>query len=91
MSDTFLHLFVQGRVQGVWFRKTTRERALELGLRGWVRNLDDGRVELMAQGERVGELRAWVEAGGPVLARVDRVVQGHAPSQTLTPGFVIKR
>ena len=38
-------VLVTGRVQGVWFRETTRERACALGLTGWVRNLRDGRVE----------------------------------------------
>jgi acylphosphatase len=43
--------FVRGQVQGVGFRWWTRSRALELGLRGWARNLPDGRVEVLAQGE----------------------------------------
>ena len=90
-AGTFIHLFVQGRVQGVWFRKSTKEFAVELGLRGWVRNLPDGRVELMAQGERAGELRSWVLGGGPPTARVDRIEDGHAPQQTLVPGFEIRR
>jgi acylphosphatase len=91
MSEaTFIHLLIRGHVQGVWFRKSTEEKARELGLSGWVRNLSDGRVELMAQGDRAGELQVWVEAGGPPTARVDRVEQGHAPKQTLVPGFEIR-
>lgn len=44
--------WVTGRVQGVGFRWWTRARALELGLAGWARNLDDGRVEVVAEGTR---------------------------------------
>lgn len=59
---------VSGRVQGVFFRHTARERALSLGLSGWVRNLADGRVELMAEGEkdRVDRLIAFVRQGPPM-------------------------
>ena len=45
------HVLVSGRVQGVWFRESTRERAEQLGLTGWVRNLRDGRVEAVFEGE----------------------------------------
>ena len=47
-----LQVFVQGRVQGVGFRWWTRSQALELGLTGWACNLDDGRVEVVAEGPR---------------------------------------
>ncbi|MGE0269164.1 MAG: acylphosphatase [Candidatus Omnitrophota bacterium] len=46
-----MHIFFSGRVQGVGFRYTTREMALRLGLRGWVRNLPDGRVEALVEGD----------------------------------------
>jgi acylphosphatase len=46
------HLFVSGRVQGVFFRDHARRWAGSLGLTGWVRNLLDGRVEVLAEGER---------------------------------------
>ena len=62
---------MSGRVQGVWFRETTRQRANSLGLTGWVRNLRDGRVEALFEGERnqVDEALAFVQTGPP-LARV---------------------
>ena len=58
--------WVRGRVQGVGFRWWTRARALELGLTGWARNLDDGRVEVVAEGDRAAceALLALLRAGG---------------------------
>jgi len=46
-----VHVFVSGKVQGVFYRAFTRDRARALGLTGWVRNLDDGRVEAVFEGE----------------------------------------
>jgi acylphosphatase len=65
---------VAGRVQGVGFRAATVVEARAYGLTGWVRNLDDGSVELEAQGDeaRVGALLAWC-AKGPPAARVTSV------------------
>ena len=45
------HIFIKGRVQGVFFRQGTYEKAVELGISGWVRNLPDGRVEAVFEGE----------------------------------------
>ncbi len=69
-----MHCIVTGRVQGVWFRASTRERALALGLGGWVRNRDDGAVEVQAFGEaeQLRLLLAWLHEGPPA-ARVDAV------------------
>ena len=66
-----LHLYAAGRVQGVWYRASTAKEARRLGLVGWVRNLPDGRVEAVAEGER-GTLEALVRfcRKGPPLARV---------------------
>ncbi|QXP84714.1 acylphosphatase [Methylococcus sp. Mc7] len=66
-----VHVHVAGRVQGVWYRASAARKAAELGLTGWVRNLPDGRVELVAEGdaETVDALLAWCRRGPP-LARV---------------------
>lgn len=66
--------FVSGRVQGVFFRASTRTRALALGVTGHARNLPDGRVEVLACGEprAVEALCAWL-AEGPPAARVSDV------------------
>ncbi len=65
---------VRGRVQGVFYRASTCDRAAELGLVGWVRNCADGSVELEAEGprEQVDQLVAWCRRG-PAGARVTGV------------------
>ena len=65
---------VAGKVQGVFFRASAREQALRLGLRGYAKNLADGRVEVLAAGEaeNIEALARWL-AQGPPMARVDRV------------------
>ncbi|MEE9256918.1 MAG: acylphosphatase [bacterium] len=69
-----LHLLIRGRVQGVWYRASARERAVELGLTGWVRNGAGGEVELVAEGppEALERLREWCREGPP-LARVSGI------------------
>ena len=59
---------VSGRVQGVWYRAHTRDKARELGLHGYVRNLADGDVEIVAQGEQsaVDALIDWSWTGPPM-------------------------
>jgi acylphosphatase len=75
---------VHGRVQGVWFRASTAERALEAGVRGYARNLDDGTVEVVAVGSAVAvaSLLSWLRHG-PSLARVTDVV-----IEELDPGAI---
>jgi acylphosphatase len=68
------NLFIEGRVQGVFFRVHTRDQARALGVTGWVRNLPDGRVEVLACGPKdaVDRLVRWCHRG-PVHAVVTRV------------------
>jgi len=69
-----VHLVVRGRVQGVFFRASTLREARRLGLTGWVKNRNDGAVEIVAEGEEDGikDLIAWANRG-PGAARVERV------------------
>jgi acylphosphatase len=79
---------VTGRVQGVFFRASTREQALRLVLCGYARNLPDGRVEVVASGgeDQLAELERWLQHGPPV-ARVDSVEREPMPDQEMR-GFV---
>jgi acylphosphatase len=74
MNMERLHAVVQGDVQGVGFRYFVQRKAQQLGLRGWVRNNDDGTVELVAEGGRdeLEQLKRALQEG-PRMARVDRV------------------
>lgn len=74
MTDTRAHVFVSGEVQGVFYRATTRERATEAGVDGWVKNLADGRVEAVFEGpeDAVEEMVQWCHQGSD-RARVDDV------------------
>ncbi len=78
---------VSGHVQGVFFRATTQEIAIALGLRGWVRNGDDGQVELMACGDEaaLGELERWLRHGPP-RAQVTAVARTDVPVEVF-PDF----
>jgi acylphosphatase len=78
---------VFGKVQGVFFRQSTRLEALRLGIRGVARNLSDGSVEVLAQGEasQLQELRLWLQRG-PSQARVDEVHETAADDEAAVPG-----
>jgi len=67
MAHVRSHLIIEGRVQGVWFRDSTRREAGRLNITGWVKNRYDGNVELIAEGSRenVKELTAWCHIGPP--------------------------
>jgi acylphosphatase len=86
--------FVSGRVQGVFYRATCVRKAESLGLRGYARNLPDGRVEVLACGERatVEQFVAWLWEGSPA-SKVTGVVTSDADvaetlsSNTVGPGF----
>ena len=73
-ADLTRHLFIEGHVKGVYYRASMVAEATRLGLRGWVRNRRDGRVEAVAQGpaDAVQALIDWAQHG-PAQARVTRV------------------
>ena len=78
------HAIITGRVQGVFFRATAREKAMELHLKGFVRNLPNGSVELEAQGDEglLSTLLLWCQHGPPG-ARVDDVqIEWLSPKET---------
>ncbi len=67
MAKARLHVVIEGRVQGVFFRASTREEACSLGLCGWVKNCLDGHVEAVFEGERdkVEQALRWCQKGPP--------------------------
>lgn len=68
MANISIRSFISGRVQGVWYRASTVEKAKTLGLTGWVKNLSDGRVECFASGDedKIKLLCDWFWQGSPL-------------------------
>lgn len=91
MARICLHGYVSGKVQGVYFRQSTENKAERLDLDGWVRNLADGRVEVLIEGEEtpVRELAAWLEQG-PEAAEVAGVELEELTPQGVV-GFIVRR
>jgi acylphosphatase len=87
-----VHVWVSGRVQGVWFRGATQRRMRELGLTGWVRNLSDGRVEAVVEGDsaRVEDALAFLRRGPPG-ARVEQVEVRDEPAKGDLTDFELRR
>jgi len=79
---------VTGRVQGVWFRKSTQSQAKAQGLQGWAINLADGSVEVCLYGSSTGveKLAAWLHQG-PAAAKVDAVEELDPPEQLPEAAF----
>jgi acylphosphatase len=86
-----VHVYVSGRVQGVFFRATTRETARERGVDGWVRNLDDGRVEAVFEGPEaaVDALVEFCHQGSPAANVIEVEVDRTGPEGL--EGFEIRR
>ena len=86
-----VHVIVRGRVQGVYFRASTRDQARQLGLAGWVRNCADGSVELIAEGEttKLEQLVTWC-LSGPRGAAISEVSVEWQETAGEFVGFVVK-
>ncbi len=69
-----VHILVSGRVQGVFFRDSTRMQAERLGVFGWVKNMEDGKVEAVLEGEKyiIEKVIEWVKRG-PIIAKVENI------------------
>ncbi len=90
MAAARVELRIVGRVQGVFYRASARAKARELGLAGHARNLHDGAVEIVAEGEEASleRLVAWCRVGPPT-ARVTRVEVKRAPATGEFKGFYV--
>jgi len=86
-----LHIIVKGKVQGVYFRAFTQKQAAKLNVNGFVRNLPNGDVEIVAEGEKVAVqgLVAWCHKG-PLLARVRQVIANTHRAGEVFEGFEIR-
>lgn len=91
MARVCRHGYVSGRVQGVYFRQATAEQAERLDLDGWVRNLADGSVEVLFEGEEaaVNELTSWLQQG-PEAAEVTALELQEQALQGVA-GFIVRR
>jgi len=91
-SKIRIHIFVFGRVQGVFFRSETRKKAKNLGLRGWARNLANGCLEVVVEGEKnaTEQMLEWLKKGPP-LAKVERVEARIEEFQAEFNDFEIRR
>ncbi|TFG20396.1 MAG: acylphosphatase [Promethearchaeota archaeon] len=69
-----MHAYVSGKVQGVFFRANAADIANRLGVKGWIKNLNNGKVEVLAEGsqEKLNELLKWLRRG-PIWANVQAV------------------
>lgn len=86
-----VHVYISGRVQGVFFRAETQRAAKGFNLTGWVRNMADGRVEAVFEGDdgNVDKMLGWCHIGPPA-ARVKEVLAEEEPYAFEFPAFVIK-
>lgn len=91
MARTRAHVFISGRVQGVFFRASTRDQAQKRDVDGWVRNLDDGRVEAVFEGPQsaVEVMVEWCHEGSPAAEVTDVSVSEEEPKGL--EGFKIRR
>ncbi len=80
-----IRVYISGVVQGVFFRAATRRAATDLNLTGWVRNMEDGRVEAVFEGddEQIDKMLSWCKIGPPA-ARVENIA---AAEEHYTGGF----
>lgn len=90
MNNKKVRLIIQGKVQGVFFRASTQNKAKKLGLTGFVRNRPDGTVEIVAEGREdpLLELENWCHVG-PELARVDSVDSEWGPYEAQFKDFTV--
>lgn len=86
------HLRITGKVQGVWYRASAKDKALSLGLKGQVWNEPDGAVGALVQGheDTVSEFIEWCREG-PMLAEVNDVIVHERPMTEIYPSFEIVR
>ena len=86
-----VHLVIKGKVQGVFFRATAKEVANEMGIKGWVKNMPGGHVEVLASGDKE-QLEKFIEwcRSGPKRAAVKELIITEREASSLPDFFIIK-
>ena len=86
-----VHVMISGKVQGVWFRASTQQKAETLGITGWVRNTREGNVEAVFEGteDAVQQMVAWCHHGPP-LSKVTHVVVQDEPASSTFDTFMVR-
>jgi acylphosphatase len=89
---TRVHVVISGQVQGVWYRASTKQKAEELGLVGWVKNTSDGNVEAVFEGDEstVTEMIAWCRKGPPLAQVTDVKISRKRVGGTCTDFSVLR-
>ena len=87
---TSVHVAISGRVQGVWFRSSTKQKAEQLGLTGWVKNTADGNVEAIFEGEKdmVRKMIEWCHQGSPLAKVINVEVKNQESTNSFDSFFV---
>ncbi|MCX8573763.1 acylphosphatase [Gilliamella sp. B2717] len=87
-----IKIIVSGSVQGVGFRFFTYQQAVKIGLVGYVKNLENGAVEIIAQGnnQQISQLILWFEHGGPRSARITQINMSELPLQENLTSFNVR-
>ncbi|MEO9020654.1 MAG: acylphosphatase [Ginsengibacter sp.] len=87
-----VHLLISGKVQGVFFRETSRRMAEKLNIKGWIKNTEDGKVEVLITGQekKIEEFVKWCRKG-PEKARVDDVNVSDQPTFDFEKFEVMRR
>ncbi|MCX8586910.1 MULTISPECIES: acylphosphatase [unclassified Gilliamella] len=87
-----IKIIVSGSVQGVGFRFFTYQQAVKIGLVGYVKNLENGAVEIIAQGnnQQISQLILWLEHGGPRSARITQINMSELPLQENLTSFNVR-
>lgn len=90
MAKISAHVYIEGRVQGVFFRQNTKRKAISIGVKGWIRNLDDGRVEAVFEGEEAA-VKSLVDFSGkgPIGASVTKITVDWEPFQDKFGSFEV--
>ncbi len=85
-----VHLIIKGKVQGVFYRQSAKKEAVKLGIKGWVKNNEDGTVEAVATGseEQIQHFIKWCRQG-PTLAHVSEVIATDTSDEPFT-GFEVR-